>query len=53
MQRTRAKRDYEELLRKYNQKGGGGGGVGGDKSEKKKDKTTSLLPKLSESKCSY
>jgi hypothetical protein len=43
MQRARALRNHEDLLRKYNQKGGGG-----DKPEKKKEKTTTFAPKLSE-----
>lgn len=42
VQRTRAIRNHEELLRKYNQKGGG------DRLEKKKEKMTTFLPKLSE-----
>ena len=43
MQRARAQRNHEELLRKYNQKGGGG-----EKPEKKKEKIVTFMPKFSE-----
>ena len=57
LQRARAIREHEELLRKYKLKGGGGGGGGAPpaqgKEKKKEQKVVSFSSKLENCECIF